>query len=674
MVKKTSFDISSWSRVVVRLGIGSPLAFAGSAGIFLFYQSNTDYENDTINKNITKNEIQKAIQELHNYKSTGPDGIKNEFIKYGGENLKNEILKLFENIYHTENIPEQWKLSYIVNIDKGKKDKEDLNNKRGISLCSNIGKIFEKIIVNRLNTELNFTEAQAGARTNRNCVQQIFTIKSIIQDSYNENKELYVTYIDLEKAYDRAWADGIFYIIWQRGVRGKIWRLMYNLNKNQTTRVITKYGLTNNIELKNSIRQGRPLSGPEFAVLIDELESFLQAEGFNIKYGHLLIITLLFMDDIALFSKSEKDLQTLLNTTELFLNKWKLKVNIKKSAVMIFNEQQRGKEKHFYIDDKEIKIVKEYKYLGELITENLKIKEHLLEKQQLINGIVHTCLFSASYEAISNIKMTTLIKLYKSCIIPTLLYGCETWILTNEEKKLVSTIQMNTLKMIMKVPDSSPNAAVLAEIGEKPIILTIEERQLTFLRDLLNTKTRCNDIFKIQLEQKSKKSITQHILTLLEKHNIQLSLDQITKMSKDKWKKTIKKATWIKANQWYDEESKRLSKLKVLRKYKTSIKKESYVTQLTRSETSLIFKSRTRMLNLKENFKNNYKNDLKCPRCKEETDSETHLFENCKPLKKLYEKFNIKQFEEIFKMVEVGHFKNITSFLKEVSKIYEVKF
>ena len=56
-----------------------------------------------------------------------------------------------------------------------------------------------------------------------------------------------------------------------------------------------------------------------------------------------------------------------------------------------------------------------------------------------------------------------------------------------------------------------------------------------------------------------------------------------------------------------------------------------------------------------------------CPRCHEEVDSDKHLFENCKSLKNLYE------FEEIFKKKELKQLKNIASFLKEISRLYEIK-
>ena len=53
----------------------------------------------------------------------------------------------------------------------------------------------------------------------------------------------------------------MFYNLWQRGVRGTIWRIMYNLCQDQGTTINTKYGPTNEIELENGIRQGAGVWG-----------------------------------------------------------------------------------------------------------------------------------------------------------------------------------------------------------------------------------------------------------------------------------------------------------------------------------------------------------------------------------------------------------------------------
>ena len=95
---------------------------------------------------------------------------------------------------------------------------------------------------------------------------------------------------------------------------------------------MTKFGLTDTIVIEDSIRQGRPLSGPEFGLLIDELNVELRTTDLGVQYGFIILICLLFMDDIALLAKSAKELQEILNITSLFLNKWHLKVNIKKCS------------------------------------------------------------------------------------------------------------------------------------------------------------------------------------------------------------------------------------------------------------------------------------------------------------------------------------------------------
>ena len=93
---------------------------------------------------------------------------------------------------------------------------------------------------------------------------------------------------------------------------------------------MTKFGLTDIIVIEDSIGQGRPLSDTEFGLLIDEMNVELRKTDLGVQYGFIILICLLFMDDIALLAKSAKELQEILNITSLFLNKWHLKVNIKK--------------------------------------------------------------------------------------------------------------------------------------------------------------------------------------------------------------------------------------------------------------------------------------------------------------------------------------------------------
>ena len=123
---------------------------------------------------------------------------------------------------------------------------------------------------------------------------------------------------------------------------------------------MTKFSLTDTIVIEDSIRQRRPLSGPEFGPLIDELNVELKTIDFGIQYGHIILICLLLMDDIALLARSVKELQEILNITSLFQNKQHLKVNIKKSAFMIFrNNINQAYNNQFQIGTEKLNIKKQ---------------------------------------------------------------------------------------------------------------------------------------------------------------------------------------------------------------------------------------------------------------------------------------------------------------------------
>ena len=68
----------------------------------------------------------------------------------------------------------------------------------------------------------------------------------------------------------------MFYSLWKRKGRSKIWRVMCNLYQDQVTTIITKYGTTIEIEVENEIRQRKVLPGPEFEARVDELEVKLE--------------------------------------------------------------------------------------------------------------------------------------------------------------------------------------------------------------------------------------------------------------------------------------------------------------------------------------------------------------------------------------------------------------
>ena len=108
--------------------------------------------------------------------------------------------------------PQEWQHSVIAMLPRGKKDPEKLENKPGISLADAACKIFERLILRRIENVLDFSDAQAGARKGRSTTDQVFILKSTINSRRAQGKCTYLAFLDLHKAYDHVWKVAVLFV------------------------------------------------------------------------------------------------------------------------------------------------------------------------------------------------------------------------------------------------------------------------------------------------------------------------------------------------------------------------------------------------------------------------------------------------------------------------------
>ena len=108
-----------------------------------------------------------------------------------------------------------------------------------------------------------------------------------------------------------------------------------------------------------------------------------------------MISSLLFMDDIAITSSDIDQLKNMLIVLEYVCNKWYLKINYKKSGVLMFkSKNSKTDNSKIMVGSKTYAVKKKMKYLGEALTNNLKITQHLKEKRTNIQSILHVCIYT----------------------------------------------------------------------------------------------------------------------------------------------------------------------------------------------------------------------------------------------------------------------------------------
>lgn len=146
---------------------------------------------------ITTNEIKKCCKKLKNGKSGGPDNFLNEFFKYGCEidMFATVLCTLFNKFFDSGYFPETWSEGYVVPLHK-KGDVNNTNNYRGITLLSALGKLFTKVLNDRLTIWAEkynvYIEAQAGFRQNMGTIDNIFVLQNVIQHLLYKKKRNYL--------------------------------------------------------------------------------------------------------------------------------------------------------------------------------------------------------------------------------------------------------------------------------------------------------------------------------------------------------------------------------------------------------------------------------------------------------------------------------------------------
>ena len=156
----------------------------------------------------TEEEIATAMKAMANQKAVGPDGLPAELLKLGLQQDRTILLefhRLTTIIWREGKVPQRWKDAFITVLHK-KGDKTECGNYRGISLVSHAGKVLLKFVARRLSAYCEakglLQEEQCGFRPNRSTTDMMFVVRRPQEIGRKARASLFISFIDLQKAYD----------------------------------------------------------------------------------------------------------------------------------------------------------------------------------------------------------------------------------------------------------------------------------------------------------------------------------------------------------------------------------------------------------------------------------------------------------------------------------------
>ena len=178
--------------------------------------------------------------------------------------------------------PESWSAGEIIPLHK-KGDKNNVDNYRGITLLSTLGKLFSRILNNRLSTWAEtfsvYIEAQAGFREHMSTTDNIFVLHGLITHSLNNDQQLFCSFTDFSKAFDYVVRDVLWFKLLQFGIRGKMLDIIESMYKNVKSQVKINDKLSESFSCMTGDRQGECISPFLFAIYLNDIEQEYIAKG-----------------------------------------------------------------------------------------------------------------------------------------------------------------------------------------------------------------------------------------------------------------------------------------------------------------------------------------------------------------------------------------------------------
>lgn len=329
---------------------------------------------------ISVQEIVSEIKRLNPKKSPGPDGIGAKLLRLSPNTFAFPLEKIFNHYIRRGEYPDLMKIAKVIAIYK-KGNKNIPDNYRPISLLSCFNKIFEKILHRNL---MLFFERQKilfiyqfGFRVLHSTTFALIETVDTIKQKLDEGNYVLGIYLDLTKAFDTVDHEILLYKLAHYGIRGHAndFFRSYLTNRKQFTYINGKESSTK--EMKYGVPQGSVLGPLFFLIYINDIQCVDDPNSVR-----------LFADDTFIF-RYNKNLNLLINTTRTYfkkLQKWfvcnKLTLNHSKSCFSIFHTKNKPIPENLneiVIEDVVIKRERCVKYIGLMIDEDLRWKDHVTE-------------------------------------------------------------------------------------------------------------------------------------------------------------------------------------------------------------------------------------------------------------------------------------------------------
>ena len=250
------------------------------------------------------------------------------------------LAQIFNAVLLTDHFPKVWKHARVISVLKPGKDPALPSSYRPISLFDTIDKLFEKILLCRIlqcrilhvvSERGLMRDEQFGFRPRHSTFLQLARLVEKITRNFGEKRLTGAAVLDVAKAFDTVWIDGLLYKLTLLNFPSYIVHTISNYLTGRTFEASFQTATSSRRSMRAWVAQDGLISPVLFSVYVNDTPS----SSHHVELA-------LYADDTAIIATSRKPtllashLESYLNELQRWLSEWRIGMNASKSTAIIF--------------------------------------------------------------------------------------------------------------------------------------------------------------------------------------------------------------------------------------------------------------------------------------------------------------------------------------------------